>query len=164
MKKKLSCVATLALSATMLMGVPAHATNVGNEGCTPGYWKNHTSNWFEGENKTAPIAKDTKLNSARVGYKTSPEFVNATLLDALKFQGGTGRLGAERNLLRAAAAAWLNAAHEGLGYPLRRYGTEDGVVGFVQRVNEAIASGNAMAMETLKNELDRANNLGCPLN
>lgn len=63
-----------------------------------------------------------------------------------------------------AAAAWLNAAHEGLGYPLRRYGKADGVVGFVQRVDEAIASGNAKTMETLKNELDAANNLGCPLN
>ncbi len=24
-----------------------HASNIGEEGCTPGYWKTHTENWLE---------------------------------------------------------------------------------------------------------------------
>jgi len=53
-------------------------------------------------------------------------------------------------------AAWLNAAHERLGYPLRRNE-------FVAEVNAAIASGDRQTMLDLAAELDSLNNLGCPL-
>ena len=62
-------------------------------------------------------------------------------------------------MLRAAVAATLNAAHEGLGYPLRRAG-DDGIFAMV---NEALASGDRQTMLQLARYLDELNNLGCPL-
>ena len=57
------------------------------EGCTPGYWKNHTD----------------------------PSLGSATLLDALSFQGGDDLVGKEEILLRAAVAALLNST-SGIDY------------------------------------------------
>ncbi len=50
----------------------------------------------------------------------------------------------------------LNAAHDGLGYPLRR-----GQI--IRSVNAALASGDRTRILELARELDRMNNLGCPL-
>jgi hypothetical protein len=132
---------------------PASATNIGNEGCTPGYWKNHTDNWFEDVGVPIPVTKT--LQGALFAPVSVPG--SDTLLMALGYKGGPGAAGAERILLRAAAAAYLNAAHEGLGYPYRR-------VNFVPEVNAAIASGDRATMLALATLLDDANNLGCPLN
>lgn len=137
---------------------PARADNIGNEGCTPGYWKNHQNNWYE--TATMKIPTGTLLNSKYVGFKTSPTFKEDSLLDALKYNGGNTLLGAERNLLRAAAAAWLNAAHEGVGYPYRR---NQAPYNIVKTVNDAIASNSRAKMLQVAGELDAANNLGCPL-
>jgi len=144
-------------SALSLSVAPAQATNVGNEGCTPGYWKNHTDNWFEGLN-TGPIATSTTLGSVNLVPAGHSKF-NATFLEALNYQGGPRVEGAEQILLRAAVAAWLNAAHEGLGYPLQR-------AEFVPQVRAAIASGDRDTMLALATRLDNLNNSreGCPLN
>jgi len=64
-------------------------------------------------------------------------------------------------LLHHAVAAYLNAAHEGLGYPYRRFG-EPGDLR--DAINSALASGDRATMLELKDKLDAANNLGCPLN
>lgn len=132
----------------------AHAVNIGDgEGCTPGYWKNHTDSWEE-------ATTDTTLADAL--------FVNAnvdgsdTLLDALQYGGGPGLAGAERILMRAAAAAWLNAAHEGVDYPLRRFNIN--FYGIVPTVNAAIASGSRAQMLSVAKFLDDTNNADCPLN
>jgi len=152
---------TLLVGGLMLPGAlaasPVGAINIGNEGCTPGYWKNHTDNWFEDVGKPIPVTKT--LGGA--GYVTSSVPGTDTLLMALRYRGGPGPEGAERILLRAAAAAWLNAAHEGLGYPYRRYKDPGNIVA---SVNAAIASGNRAQMISLAGLLDDANNLGCPLN
>jgi hypothetical protein len=42
---RVAAAAAGAVLASVLVGAPAHAENIGNERCTPGYWKNHTSNW-----------------------------------------------------------------------------------------------------------------------
>lgn len=157
---------TLIVGGLMLPGAmlasPVSATSIGNEGCTPGYWKNHTDNWFENDDK--PI----KVEKTLAGAGFSPKSVkrNDTLLMALRYHGGRGPDGAERILLRAAAAAWLNAAHEGLGYPYRRNNTEwnDAPLYIVKSVNDAIQSGSRAKMLDLATVLDDANNLGCPLN
>jgi hypothetical protein len=156
MKRTWIAAAAIGLIGT-LGAVPAHAENIGNEGCTPGYWKNHTDNWFENGPSSA-IATSTLLNSDQVGFVT--HFPSASLLDALNFKGGSTLLQAEQILLRAAAAAWLNAAHEGLGYPLRRF--TDG--GIVDMVNAAIASGDRATMLGVASYLDGLNNSYCPLN
>jgi hypothetical protein len=134
------------------------ATNIGNEGCTPGYWKNHTDNWFEDVGQ--PINSTTKT-LAKAGFVTVHSNGADLLLTALSYQGGPGAAGAERILLRAAAAGWLNAAHEGLGYPWRRNNDPGNLVA---TVNAAIQSGNREAMLALAAEIDGLNNLGCPLN
>jgi hypothetical protein len=143
-------VVVIAAIAVGLGGVtaPASANRVGNEGCTPGYWKNHIDNWQE----TTP----TTLFSALFSDGTSGVLVGVTMQQALAGGGGSGVSGAEKILARAAAAAWLNAAHEGLGYPLRRNW-------FVSRVVEALESGDRQLMLSLAAELDELNNLGCPL-
>ena len=105
---------TMLVSALMftLIGtgaVPANAVNIGQEGCTPGYWKTHTENWQE--------ARPDGLFSAKFSDGTSGVLVGVTLEQALAGGGGPGVAGAERILARAATAAYLNAAHEGLGFP-----------------------------------------------
>lgn len=133
---------------------PAAATNIGHEGCTPGYWKNHQNNWEE--------ATPSKLVSSV--FTVSSALSSTTFAQALSLNGGKGVAGAERTLVRAAVAAYLNAAHEGLGYPWRRYaGGLDGRPPLVETVNAALASGDRQTMLDLAARLDADNNLGCPL-
>ncbi len=88
-----------------------------------------------------------------------------SLKEALAGGGGKGVAGAELILARAATAAFLNAAHEGVGYPWRRYAEGlDGRPPLVQTVNTALRSGDRDTMLTLAQKLDADNNLGCPLN
>jgi hypothetical protein len=132
----------------------AGATNIGNEGCTPGYWKNHTDNWEE--YTPASLLKDNFTIPAALA-----PLGDQTFLQALKGGGGPGVEGAAKILMRAAVAAFLNAAHEGVGYPYRRF--QDPFM-IQQAVNQALASGDRQTMLDLAAVLDAANNLGCPLN
>ncbi|MFV0457761.1 MAG: hypothetical protein ACK5MT_03180 [Actinomycetales bacterium] len=161
MRRILASAAGVALVIGLGAG-SASATLVGEQGCTPGYWKQsqHFDTWEEAH-------PDTLLtfdhNSPNIGpFVNTTNDLNGdgapdTFLDALNFKGGPGLEGAERNLMRAAVAAWLNAANEGLGYPDRR---KD----MVPAINAAIASGDRATMLALAEELDAMNNLGCPLN
>ena len=154
MNKKL----TTALVAGLILPLAsmtssAQATNFGNEGCTPGYWKNHTDNWEE----ATPGVPVKWIYSSVAGTA----FENTTMLEALQGGGGRGLDGARKILLRAAVAAWLNAAHEGLGYPLRRF-TDPGMI--KDTVNAALDSNDRQTMLDLASYLDDLNNLGCPLN
>lgn len=158
-----------AFIAAIFAATPAMATNIGNQGCTLGYWKNHTDNWFEGPNQTLPIDPNILLTAPYRSHSTdfvvSPELANDSFLTALSYPGGPGFVGAEQNLMRQAVAAWLNAANEGLGYPYRRWsGPSPDGNGIVADVNAAIASGNRSTMLSLATTLDQSNNLGCPLN
>jgi hypothetical protein len=147
-----AAVAAVALAAGLLG--PASANVVGHEGCTPGYWKNHTDNWEEASPNQLVITI----------YDVSPALLLVTLEQALSLQGGPGVEGAERNLVRAATAAWLNAAHDGLGYPWRRNAPGlDGRPPLQAYVNEALASGDRETMLAAAERLDADNNLGCPL-
>lgn len=151
--------ALLLAAATLVptgMTTTAHAVEIGYEGCTPGYWKNHTDNWQE----TKPSTTFGKLyESAHSSVK------DLTLQEALQGGGGSGIKGASKILARAATAAWLNAAHEGLGYPWRRdRGGLDDRPGLVKAVNTAFESGDRDTMLALASRLDRDNNLGCTLN
>lgn len=148
---------TAGLFGGLLVAVPAQAHS--EEGCAQGYWKNSTDNWFEAPGD--PISTSLLLNSERVGFEPTSAFAGDTLLDALNYGGGSGLAGAEQILFRAAAAAWLNAASEDVDYPYRRFDTAS--YGIVSTVNTAIASGDRATMLQVADELDAANNLGCPL-
>jgi hypothetical protein len=135
---------------------PAGAVTIGHEGCTPGYWKTHTDNWEE--------ANPGDLFSDKFSDGTSGVLTGLTLEQALAGGGGPGVAGAELILARAATAAFLNAAHDGLGYPWRRFSTGlDGRPPLVATVVAALESGDRAAMLELASRLDADNNLGCPL-
>ena len=104
-----SALAALAVTAAagVLAVAPAGATNIGEEGCTPGFWKNHTSQWEE-------YTPTTLLKWNFDIPDELAQFRNLTFLQALKLRGGSDIDGAAEILFRAAIASFLNAAHEGL--------------------------------------------------
>ncbi|MBA2488564.1 MAG: hypothetical protein H0V36_04470 [Chloroflexi bacterium] len=136
---------------------PASATRIGNEGCTPGYWKQaqHFDSWEE-------YSPSTTLASVFTlpAYFASSEYGDDTFLEALNYGGGSGLTSKARQLLRAAVAAFLNAASEDVGYPYRRFSDPGNMLA---SVNSALASQNQTTITNLKDDLDAKNNLGCPL-
>jgi hypothetical protein len=92
--------------------------------------------------------------SAASGY---PSLSQAPLLDALAFHGGSDLDGASGNLLRAATASLLNAAHPNVDFPRT-------AAAVVNAVNSALSSRNRDTILGLASALDDDNNLGCPLN
>jgi len=113
----------------------------GDDGCSPGYWKNHPESW------------------AASGFNTTDDFdtifsVNAfdpdrSLMNALRSGGGgMNKMG------RMATAALLNASHPGVNFPLS-------ITQVINQVHNAITSGN---LEPLASDLDVLNNLDCTLN
>lgn len=157
MRRLVILVATAAVALTLGSATPAQAGNIGNEGCAPGYWKNHTNNWNE---DTKNQIKPTRSIHQGGAFSVSKSFRGDSFLDALNYRGGPGAEGAEQILLRSGSAAFLNAAHEGVGYPYRRW---SGKFPIVPQVNKAIQSGNRERMLDVATKLDKANNLGCPL-
>ena len=154
MSKKLRMLAAAAVLASAAIATQAPSASAWD--CTPGYWKNHTENWQE--------AKPTGLFSAKFSDGTSGVLVGVTLEQALAGGGGPGVAGAELILARAATASYLNAAHEGLGFPWRR--NAEGLEGrppLVATVVAALESGDRATMLALATRLDADNNLGCPL-
>ncbi len=129
---------------------PSPSPEPGEQGCTPGYWKNHLTSW------QGFVSGQTVL-SVFASSSSFPAIAASTLLQALDFPGGPGAEGGARNLLRAAVAALLNSAHAGVDYP--RTTAE-----VIADVNAALATGDRDTMLALAAELDADNNLGCPLN
>jgi hypothetical protein len=148
-------IAAIALAAALPLSVStgvASATGYyppprGEEGCTPGFWKNHTSAW--------DVYSPTQLVGS-VFSGASASLADDTLLQALSYRGGSGLLGAERILLRAAVAALLNSTDDVVDYPLFTREVRN-------RVSAALASDNRTRILNLATTLDRNNNLGCPL-
>jgi cysteine-rich repeat protein len=119
------------------------------EGCTPGFWKNHTGHWVG-------YAPSARVDSVFADASNFPTLADDSLLAALAYPGGSGSIGGARILLRAAVAALLNEAHPDVDYSV------DGVVGLT---NAALATKNRDTMISLGGLLDDANNGadGCPL-
>jgi hypothetical protein len=111
--------------------------NTGGQGCTPGYWKNHTDVW------TGYSPSDSFNAVFGVNYNSS-----LTLGGALNLGGG----GFEA-LARHAAAALLNAASGDVNYGLE----ETQIKTLVQ---QAFATNNP---EPTKNTFDQLNNVGCSI-
>jgi hypothetical protein len=124
----------------------------GGQGCTPGYWKNHTDSWPP--TGYSPSQKVQSVFSQASNFST---LGNSSLLDALSFQGGDTLQGGAEILLRAGVSALLNAAHSNVSYPRT-------TASVISDVNSALASGNRDTMISLAAKLDADNNLGCPLN
>lgn len=152
----------LVLFANIGAGV-ATATRTGEtDACTPGYWKNHHEAWEE------YVPSDTLSAMLSSSYKGAPYVFQgelaflqtATMEQALNFGGGSGIEGGAKILMHHAVASFLNAAHEGLGYPYQRFGPGN----MVNRIRAALESGDRDQMLALAAELDDLNNdLECPL-
>src|SRR5260221_5193838 len=113
-KRLMKVLAGATVGGVFLLGVPAEETTVGpDQGCTPGYWKNHTTSWEE-------YTPTYKLSFAWTFPTSLSSFGSEDFLTALNGGGGTGLNGATTILMRAAVASYLNAAHDSIGYPLRR--------------------------------------------
>lgn len=151
-------IASLAVAAAtagvVLTAAPAQAH--GNEGCTPGYWKNHTESW-------EVYSPSRQMGTVWDFPSSLSEYGALTFEEGLRLKGGPGVEGATQILLRASVASYLNAAHSGLDYPLRRF--QGPVPGPLRTlIEEALASGDRQQMLDVARTLDEANNLGCPLN
>jgi hypothetical protein len=177
LKKLLAAGAALAMAGGVMLAVPASATSGGNtEGCTPGFWKNHTE-WKSYDDGTSDTADDNDPDTTLSHMLRSPngfgedytfpavygDLGDVTMLDALSQGGGSTLRGAANNLMRHGVAAYLNA-DAGIDYPYRRY--TPGVNGeepLVNLIQGALDSQKRKQILSLKNDLAAANELGCPL-
>ena len=119
-------------------------TPSGFEGCTPGYWKNHTGAWAATGYSTAQTLESVFDLPDSLGID------NMTLLQA----AGTGG-GGVTALMRHAVAALLGAAHPSVDYPQT-------AAQVIAAVNAALASGDAATIESRKNQLQGWNELSAP--
>lgn len=124
---------------------------VGEDGCTPGFWKNHQSAWAS----TAYTTGQTVGSVFTLPSDLSSLGQNS-LLAALQGGGGTGQLGGAKILLRAAVAGLLNASHSSVDYPVSESD-------LIADVNAALASLDRDTMLDLATSIDNQNNLGCPI-
>jgi hypothetical protein len=118
----------------------------GEEGCTPGYWRNHTNRW--------------------AGVSTADDFDSTFGVDLLTPDMSLGLAiwangGGANALARHATAALLNA-HGGVPNPIGGASVNYpySVAQVIGMVQQAAADGT---LEALKDVLAAANELGCPL-
>lgn len=138
--------------------------NGDGEGCTPGYWKNHTANGW-------PIAVTTVLGTVcgtaqasdlgpfNFGPPTPPpaevrDLACDTFLTALQYGGGSSLKEKAQIMLRAAAAAYLNA----LQFPGTFLLTDTEVISLVDGVLSLAIPQDPQDYVNLGTSLDSANN------
>ena len=115
------------------------------EGCTLGYWKNHTNRWCS--------AYRTCDRFGTIFTSAPASLANLTLLQALNLGGG-----GIYNLARQGVAALLNTCSGEVAYA----GYGDNPQAVIAAVNAAYAAGGN-APGNLGSGLDVLNNSGCPL-
>ncbi|WP_205728703.1 hypothetical protein, partial [Flavobacterium sp. GT3P67] len=116
------------------------------EGCTLGYWKNHTNRWCS--------TYTPSMLFGSVFANAPSSLANLTLLQALNLGGG-----GIYNLARQGVAALLNACSDEVDYPAP-YSSSPQLV--INAVNAAFLTGGK-APGALATQLDILNNSGCPL-
>ncbi|MFV7234135.1 T9SS type A sorting domain-containing protein, partial [Flavobacterium sp. ZB4R12] len=116
------------------------------EGCTLGYWKNHTDRWCSSYTPSM-LFGDVFVNAPS-------NLANLTLLQALNLGGG-----GIFNLARQGVAALLNACSDEVDFPAP-YGSNPQSV--IDAVNAAYLAGGS-APGKLATQLDILNSTGCPL-
>ncbi|WP_172623217.1 T9SS type A sorting domain-containing protein [Flavisolibacter ginsenosidimutans] len=132
-------------------------TCLGNEGCTPGFWKNHPAVWpaSYSANDLASMYF-TFPNGTGSSTCNLTSFGSQTLMQSLQGGGGPGINGAVTILIRAAVAGLLNAADPRVDYPLSP-------VQLQNMVNAALATCDRNQILALGTTIDGYNNLGCPI-
>ena len=117
----------------------------GDDGCTPGYWRNHADRWFG----------VTPADDFDATFGVDLFDPNITLGAAIKLQGG-----GVSAFARHATAALLNALG---GVPNADATTVDypkSAEEVIQMVRDAVANGT---IEATKDEFAEMNEAGCPL-
>ncbi|MFC1866487.1 hypothetical protein ACFLYB_07265 [Chloroflexota bacterium] len=127
----------------------------GDEGCTPGFWKNNAKNkdavaWV-GYDPEDDFSGTFVIDEQELRANGKNVFSDPTLLQALNANGSGINL-----LARAATAALLNASNPNINYPRTEAEIKADVAAAVAAGDEAI--------QTLGEELDDDNNLGCSIN
>ena len=141
-------VLAVSLAASLGVAQKAQAWPVGTQGCTLGYWKNHTSSWVT-YSPTDTIGAVYNLTTAQTPYASD------TLLQGLSLQGGPGVVGAQAILFKQAIAGLLNVS-AGLDYGA----TTVQAIGITRH---AIVSGDRDLMITVAGQFQTRNSVGCPL-
>ncbi|UOQ82615.1 MULTISPECIES: T9SS type A sorting domain-containing protein [Hymenobacter] len=126
--------------------VNAVPTNCFAEGCTLGYWKNHTNRWCNNYSTSTPYSS-IFVNAPR-------ELQGLTLLQALNLQGG-----GIYNLARQSTAALLNICSSEVAYT----STYPDIATLQRDVNAAYRGNKNGTISSLASALDTYNNAGCPL-
>ncbi|MEZ4650727.1 MAG: hypothetical protein R3E97_18485 [Candidatus Eisenbacteria bacterium] len=121
------------------------------EGCGLGFWKNHTDAWEPTGHGTSDEVSSIFEVPEELG-----DFGSDSLMEALKYGGGSGAEGAAKLLLRTAVTAALNAAHPDVNYGLAE-------AEIVEIVNGALASGNRREMQDARHAVGESNGGSCPL-
>jgi hypothetical protein len=148
--------AIVVVVATLALAPSVQAVGARVVSGSPRYWRRHPAAW----QGIAPADTFGAVFDGANGH-----VADLTMLEALQARGGRGVRGASRTLARAAAAAWLNAAHDDVGYPWRRAGFgEGGRPGLVNTVNVVFANNDRATMLALATWLDHDNDRAeCPL-
>jgi hypothetical protein len=170
----MAAVATSVMLFLALAPASVSAHREGDEGCTPGYWKNHIDTWEGGVDIRVAGIDKTIYPSSLVSDVFDVTFVgkyasynSMTLEEALNLGGG-----GVNALLRHGVAALLNSGEIG-GDLLVDYAFDDGQVYHrvragldPQAVQDIADISNVDDVEKKKNELAAANENvgGCPLN
>ena len=131
--------------------LPANCDEIGAQGCTPGYWKNHEESWAGTGYALADTLEDV------FNVPDSYGLDDISMHAALSLGGGPSVADKAALLLHHACAALLNAAHADVDYAMT-------TAQIIAECNAALASGDKDAMTELKNKLDAYNNGGCTLN
>lgn len=142
-------------ASSQLSGNLSNACVCSGEGLSPGYWRNHMSEWhpdyppylkFEDVFEVDPFSAANRLIPGR--FTLNPGY---TLGDVISKAGKHKRKPPVYLSLGFHAVAALQNAATGIKYDLT-------VNDVIFMVNKAYTSGDKEVMEYLKNELDRLNN------
>ena len=125
-------------------------------GRSPGFWKNHPSEWVSGYLPTAYIQNvftvpSTLLTSGVLDLDANK--VKDTLMAGLAYKGGSTLSGAAQILFRASVAALLNKAYYGADYP-----AESSVGALIAHVNAVLATQSRTEYLALASIYDKWNN------
>ncbi len=141
-----------------LSGNLSDAVTCQSEGCSPGYWKNHTNRWHRNYPTDATfnsVFGVTAFSSSATLDQVIDQQADPTS-DAIASFGNCSNAGNLLKQLGFHAVAALQNAATNVKYDLD-------VLAVRASVQAAIGSGNCAEVESLKNTLDYYNNQSCPL-
>lgn len=121
-------------------------------GCTEAFWSGSPAAVW-GPTGTKPGERVVGLFTEARAYSL---VATSTLQTALRFRREGGLVGAAKAVVRAGVAAYLNASHPKLEYPLTR-------TQVITRVDTALRSGDPETMFAAARGFEEDNGVGCPL-